>query len=185
MRSLSRPGAQGGSRRHAVVGLVCAVFFAGVAAQPTAGPAPLTSTQRAVLDRFVGTWDVTATTKVPRLAPVTSTFTWAWVLDRRFLRGESNIKSDGSQEMQVLGHDAGGFPLWVFSSSGLAFQLARGEWDEATRTMSWKNAPTDPLLYATRCTFEGDTTLRCSGQVKSLAGKVAVDTESVALRRRP
>ena len=185
MRFLSMPGAQGAARRDAVVGLLCALLVAGAAAQPKAGPTPLTSAQRAVLDRFVGTWDVTATTQVPRLAPVKSTFTWAWVLDRRYLRGESNTKSDGSQEMQVLGHDASGYPLWVFSSSGLAFQLARGEWDEATRTMSWKNAPTDPLLYTTRCTFESATTLRCSGQVKNLAGKLAIDSESVALRRRP
>jgi len=122
---------------------------------------------------------------VPRLAPVKSTFTWAWVLERRYLRGESSIKSDGSQEMQVLGHDAGGYPLWVFSSAGLAFQLTRGEWNEATRTMEWKNAPTDPLLYTTRCTFETATTMRCSGQVKNLGGKVAIDSESVALRRTP
>jgi len=106
-------------------------------------------------------------------------------LERRYLRGESSTKSEGSQEMQVLGHDAGGYPLWVFSSSGLAFQLPRGEWNEATRTMEWKNAPTDQLLYTTRCTFETATTLRCSAQVKNLAGKVAIDTESVALRRRP
>ena len=184
MRSLSMPGAHGAARRHAAVGLVCAILVAGAAAQPK-GPTPLTSAQRAVLDRFVGTWDVTATAKVPKLAPVTSTFTWAWVLDRRYLRGESSIKSDRSQEMQVLGHDAGGYPLWVFSSSGLAFQLQRGEWNEATRTMEWKNAPTDPLLYTTRCTFETATTLRCSAQVKNLAGKVAIDTESVALRRGP
>jgi hypothetical protein len=184
MRSLSVSGGHGAASHPAAVALLCAVLAGGAAAQPKAG-APLTSAQRAVLDRFVGTWDVTATTKVPRLAPVTSTFTWAWVLERRYLRGESSTKSDGSQEMQVLGHDAGGYPLWVFSSSGLAFQLTRGEWDEATRTMSWKNAATDPVLYTTRCTFESATTLRCTGQVKNLAGKVVIDSESVALRRRP
>jgi hypothetical protein len=184
MRSLSMPGALGAARRHAVTGLVCALFAAGAAAQPKVG-APLTGAQRAVMDRFVGTWDVTATTRVPKVAPVTSTFTWAWVLDRRYLRGESSTKSDGSHEMQVLGHDAGGYPLWVFSSSGMAFQLPRGEWNEATRTMEWKNAATDPVLYTTRCTFETATTLRCSAQVKNLAGKLAIDTESVALRRRP
>jgi len=184
MRSLSMPGSHGAASHPVAVALLCAMLAGGAAAQPKAG-APLTSAQRAVLDRFVGTWDVTATTKVPRLTPVTSTFTWGWVLERRYLRGESSTKSDGSQEMQVLGHDAGGYPLWVFSSSGLAFQLPRGEWNEATRTMEWKNAPTDQLLYTTRCTFETATTLRCSAQVKNLAGKVAIDTESVALRRRP
>ncbi len=184
MRSRSIPGIPSASRRHAIVAVVCAVLAAAAAAQPKSGLAPLTAAQRAVLDRFVGTWEVTATTRVPKLAPVKSTFTWGWVLDRRYLRGESNTKSDGSQEMQVLGHDAGGYPLWIFASSGLALQLGRGEWDESTRTMSWKNAPTDPLLYTTRCTFETASTLRCSGLVKTLAGKVMIDSESVALRRK-
>ena len=185
MRSLSMPGAKRGSGPRTLLGLACAVLVASAAAQPRGGPTPLTAAQRAVLDRFVGTWDVTATTRVPRMAPMKSTFTWAWVLERRYLRGESSIKSDGSQEMQVLGHDVSGYPLWVFSSSGLAFQLSRGEWNEATRTMEWKNAPSDPLLYTTRCTFENATTMRCSGQVKNLGGKVVIDSESVALRRTP
>ena len=182
MRSRSMPGSVGTAGRQALVAVLAAVVVAGAAAQPK-GASPLTSAQRAVLDRFVGTWDVTATTTVPKLAPVKSTFTWAWVLDRRYLRGESSTKSDGSQEMQVLGRDAGGYPLWVFSSSGVAFQLPRGEWDEASRTMSWKNAGTDALLYTTRCTFETPTTLRCSGQLKNLSGKVVIDSESMAVRR--
>jgi hypothetical protein len=185
MRSRSIPGTWSAFVRRAVASLACAVLAAAAAAQPKAGLAPLTGAQRAVLDRFVGTWEVTATTRVPKLAPVKSTFTWGWVLDRRYLRGESDTKSDGSQEMQVLGHDAGGYPLWIFASSGLALQLGRGEWDEATRTMAWKNAPTDPVLYVTRCTFESASTLRCSGQVKTLAGKVMIDSESVAVRRKP
>ena len=85
----------------------------------------------------------------------------------------------------MFGHDAGGYPLWIFSSSGLVLYLPRGEWDEATRTMAWKNAPTDPILYTTRCTFESAATLRCSVQVKNLAGKVTIESESVAQRRRP
>ena len=62
---------------------------------------------------------------------------------------------------------------------------AGNEWNEATATMAWKNAPTDPILYTTRCTFESAATLRCSVQVKNLAGKVTIESESLALRRRP
>lgn len=185
MRSRSMPRTIRAAARHALVGLACVLLAAAAPAQPKPGLTPLTGAQRAVLDRFVGTWDVTATAKVPKLAPVTSTFTWAWVLDHRFLRGESSVKSDRSQEMQVFGHDADGYPLWIFSSSGLVLYLPRGEWNESTATMAWKNAPTDPILYTTRCTFESAATLRCSVQVKNLAGKVTIESESVAVRRRP
>jgi hypothetical protein len=51
--------------------------------------------------------------------------------------------------------------------------------------MAWKNAPTDPILYTSRCSFEGAATMRCSTQVKNLSGKLVIDVESVALRRKP
>jgi hypothetical protein len=178
------PGVKGAAMRHAVVALVGAVLVAAASAQPKPAATALTGAERAVLDRFAGTWDVTVTSKVPKLAPVTSRSTWMWILDHRYLRGESGIKSDGSQEMQVFGHDPGGYSLWIFSSSGLAINLPRGEWNESTGTMAWKNAPADPIVYASVCTFEGAGTLRCSTQVKK-SGKVVIDVESVAARKRP
>ena len=178
MRSPSVPGFRG-ARWRAVALLGLALWLAGAAA---AAPP---NARLAVLDRFAGTWDVTATTRLPKPAVVKSSFVWTWVLDRHFLRGESGIKSDGSQELQVFGHDAAGYSLSIFYSSGVAVTLPRGEWNEATATMSWKNAPTDPILYTSRCTFEGAATMRCSTQVKHLSGKLMIDVESVAQRRRP
>lgn len=129
---------------------------------------------------------MTLTTRKPK-APVASYgLTYAWVLDHHYLRSETSDKPDGSQEVAMLGYDPVGkaFPLWVFNSSGLAFSLPRGEWDESTRTMTWKNAPTDPVLYNSRCTFEA-TTLRCSTQVKNLSGAIFFDFDSISQRRRP
>jgi hypothetical protein len=147
--------------------------------------APSNAARLAVLDRFAGAWDVTVTTRVPKPTVVKSTFVWSWMLDRHFLRGESGPKSDGSQELQVFGLEPGGYSLWIFYSSGVAVALPRGEWNEATATMSWKNAPTDPILYTSRCTFEGAATMRCNTQVKNLSGKLMIDVESVAVRKRP
>jgi hypothetical protein len=179
MRSQSVSDGRRASWRAAAV-LGCGLWLAGAA-----GAAPANAARLAVLDRFAGTWDVTATTRLPKASVVKTSFVWAWTLDRHFLRGESGIKSDGSQELQVFGHDAGGYSLWIFYSSGAAVNLARGEWNEATATMAWKNAPTDPILYTSRCSFEGAATMRCSTQVKNLSGKLVIDVESVALRRNP
>ena len=184
MRSRSMPGGRGTSWRSVVLGVAFALAAA-VAAQPNAKAAAAQAARLAVLERFAGTWDVTATTRLPKPAVAKSSFVWAWVLDHHFLRGESGIKSDGSQELQVFGHDAGGYSLWIFYSSGVSVTLPRGEWNESTATMAWKNAPTDPVLYTSRCSFEGAATMLCSTQVKNLSGKLMIDVESVAVRRKP
>jgi hypothetical protein len=179
MRSPSVPGGHGTPCRDvALLGL--ALWLVG-----TAAAAPSNAAQLAVLDRFAGAWDVTATTRLPKPAVVKWSFVSTWTLDHHFLRGESGIKSDGSQELQVFGHEAGGYSLWIFYSSGLSVTFPRGEWNEATATMTWKNAPADTILYTSRCTFEGAATMRCSTQVKDLSGKLKIDVESVALRRKP
>jgi hypothetical protein len=140
---------------------------------------------RAVLDRYPGTGhhgDHPAAGK----STVTSTSTSTWVLDHRYLRVET-VKSDGSQELQIFGYDpvTKGYSLWIFSSTGIPLYLSRGEWNESTRTMSWKSSATDQISYTSRCTFEAADTLRCISQVKNFSGAVVVDVESVGVRRRP
>lgn len=76
------------------------------------------------------------------------------------------------------------YPLWVFYSSGFVAYLQRGEWDASSRTMVWKSAAADPIQFTSRCTFEDAGSLRCSTQVKDGKGGIALDQESLALRRR-
>src|SRR5262245_38325896 len=68
-----------------------------------------------VLDRYRGRWDVTVKIKHPRPAQVTYTETYDWVLDRRFMRGDSGRKSDGSQEIVMATYDRAskGYPFWI------------------------------------------------------------------------
>jgi hypothetical protein len=148
--------------------------------------APLPAGARAVLDRFAGTWDVTLTVRRPKPAVVTYMQTSAWVLDHHFVRGETAVRPDGSHEVSMFGYEPASrsYPLWIFFSSGFAAYLQRGEWDEASRTMSWKSAAADLIQFSSRCTFEGATTLRCSTQVKDGKGGLALEQESIAVRRR-
>jgi hypothetical protein len=140
---------------------------------------------RAVLERFVGTWDVTLTVKKPKAAVVTYKLNNVWVLDDHFLSGDTGIKSDGSRERSMFGYDPATrtYPLWIFYTSGVVAYLQRGEWDETTRTMNWHGAAADPVQYKSRCRFESDTTLHCSTQVGDGRGGTGIDFESVARRR--
>ena len=149
-------------------------------------PGPLPAGARAVLDRFAGTWDVTLTVRRPKAVVVSYTQTSAWVLDHHFLRGETSVRPDGSHEVSMFGYEptSRSYPVWIFFSSGFVAYLQRGEWDEASRTMSWKSVASDLIQYSSRCTFEGAATLRCATQVKDGKGGLALEQESVAVRRR-
>ena len=166
------------------VGLVLVSSLLGPAATAQSKRA-LPDAARAVLDRFAGTWDVTLTVKKPEPAVVTYTATSVWVLDHHFLRGESGVKSDGSQELWMFTYDpaARTYPLWVYYSSGLVAYLQHGEWDGSTGTMSWKSGAVDPIQFKTRCSFEGAALLRCSTQVTGGLGVTGIDYDSVARRR--
>lgn len=176
----------GGTRWSAFLFVAC-LWATTATAQSRSGPgAALPPEASAVLDRFAGTWDVTLTVRRPKNLVVTYAQTGAWVLNHRYLRGESDVRPDGSQELSMFTYDPQSrtYPLWIFYSSGFVAYLQRGEWSESSRTMDWKSAAADPNQFATRCTFENATTLRCSTQVKDGKGGVAIDQESVALRRR-
>ncbi|MEO8805110.1 MAG: hypothetical protein ABI433_03455 [Burkholderiaceae bacterium] len=159
---------------------------------PAAGaqmPAPLTpeiSAKLKVLDVFSGTWDVTVRTRLPKPAVVTYTETYTWALDRRFLHGDSGRKSDGTQDLVMATYDqpSGGYPFWIFSSSGAWTYLAPGQWDATSRTMVWKNPPNIPITYLSRCEFPDAKSRRCSTFVKNWTGAVLLDQEASAVRRR-
>jgi hypothetical protein len=166
------------------VGLVLVSGLLGPAASAQSKRA-LPDAARAVLDRFAGTWDVTLTFKKPQPAVVTYTFTNVWILDHHFLRGESGVKSDGSEELSMFTYDpaAQTYPLWVYYSSGLVAYLQHGEWDGSTGTMSWESGAVDPIQFKSRCSFEGADLLRCSTQVTGGLGATGIDFDSVARRR--
>lgn len=167
--------------------VLCAGLFADTAGAQL--PAPLTpeiSAKLKVLDVFRGTWDVTVRTRLPKPTVVTYTETYGWALDQRFLHGDSGRKSDGTQDLVMATFDqpSGGYPFWIFSSSGAWVYLAPGVWDEAGRTMVWKNPPNVAVTYVTRCMFPDVRSRRCTTLVKDWKGAVLLDQEASAVRRR-
>ena len=166
---------------------VACLWVTAVTAQSKSDPrAALPAEATAVLDRFAGSWDVTLTVRRPKPQSITYTQITAWVLNHRYLRGEGDVRPDGSQELTMFTYDPQSrtYPLWVFYSSGFVAYLQRGEWDESRRTMAWKSAAADPIQFTSRCTFENASSLRCSTQVKDGKGGIALDYETVAARRR-
>src|SRR5262245_3834912 len=137
-----------------------------------------------VLEKFVGRWDVRV--KQPQKPDLTYIETYEWMLDRKFVRGRTEGKPDGTEDMVVIGYEpkVNGYPFWIFSSSGtyLYLTLAPGTWDARSRTMEWKSPPLLLESYQARCILD-DNTRRCTLVVKNWVGKVLHEQESVAVRR--
>jgi hypothetical protein len=137
------------------------------------------------LDRFVGRWDVSVHTLQPEESRVTYTEVYEWVLDRQFLRGQTGRKSDGTEDVIYATYDeqAGGYPFWIFSSSGTHVYLPPAIWDARTRILEWKNPGEWDISYRGRCSFPDEDTRQCNMIMKDWKGKVLLDQEWTAVRR--
>ncbi len=140
-----------------------------------------------VIDRFRGTWNVTISTHRPKHSVVTSVNTNSWVLGNRFLQGDSGPKSDGTHDFSMMTYDPaiGGYPLWIFFSTGVAFFLPSGQWDEATQTMVWKSPPNLTGSYQYCCVVSDERTHRCTSIAKDWKGKVLLEQDVILVRRSP
>lgn len=147
--------------------------------------APGARADEGVLELLVGRWDARVKTLRPQPAELTYTETYDWVLDHKFLRGRTENKSDGTEDVSYGTYDtnAGGYPLWIFSSSGAYLYLAPGTWNARTRTLEWKNPPNSDLIYNTKVVFPGDGTRHWTVLVKDWKGTVLLQQEGRAVRR--
>jgi len=146
---------------------------------------PSARAEEGALEKYIGRWDVRVKTRQPKKPDVTYIETYEWMLGRRFLRGTTEQKSDGTEDLFVLGYDAKvkGYPFWIFSSSGTYLSQAPGTWDARKRVMEWKNPPQWDISYSGRCVFPDDDTRRCTLIMKDWRGKVLLDQEATAVRR--
>ena len=81
---------------------------------------PSASADEGALDKFLGRWDVRVKRLQPEKPDVTYTETYEWVLQRKFIRGKTERKSDGTEDVIFAGYDpqTKGYPFWIFSSTG-------------------------------------------------------------------
>ena len=122
----------------------------------------------------------------PEKSEVTYTETYEWVLDHKFLKGQTDNESHGEKSISYGTYDPNvdGYPFWIFSSTGTYIYLVPGRWDARTRTLEWKNPPDSDLAYVTRVVFTDDRTRRWTVLVKDWKGTVLVQQEGSAVRRR-
>jgi len=147
---------------------------------------PPARAEESPLAKYVGRWDVRVKTLQPQKLEITYIETYEWVLRRKFVKGTTQNKPDGSEDVVFAGYDqkTKGYPFWIFSSTGTYLYLAPAAWDARQRIMTWDNPPQMDLSYRGRCTFPDDNTRRCTVLVKDWKGKVLLEQETSAVRRK-
>ncbi len=139
-----------------------------------------------ILSRWLGSWDVNATRHQPDPATVTYRETFTWVLNGRFLRGETSLKSDGNKSMSMATYDQriGAYRFWTFDSTSFASELPPAEWEQSTRTMKWSSGFFNPLRFQSRVRFIDDDTMHWQVLLKDWKGTVIFDMDGTSIRRR-
>lgn len=179
---------KGPARPHVVSRPLLKLCLAFAGSWPGAGLAQAEADlarQLAVLERFAGTWDVVVQVRRPVEKTVTYTEVAVLAPGNRLLRGDTGLKSDGQQDWTMTTFDpaSGGYPMWIFSSSGAWYHLAPGQWDESQLSLVWKSPPLSPVSHVTRCSFADARTRHCQTLVKDFLGRVMLDQEYTARRR--
>lgn len=137
------------------------------------------------LDMFVGRWDLRVQILQPERKVLNYSETYEWVLDRKFVRGHTGRKPDGTEDIVFGTYDAkvDGYPFWIFSSTGSYTYLPPGSFDARRRAMDWKSPAEWDISYRSRCLFPDARTRRCTLIMKNWKGKVLLEQEWTAVRR--
>lgn len=137
------------------------------------------------LERFAGRWEVRVDTFQPERKSVSYLEVYEWVLGRRFLRGYSERREEGTEEVIYATYDdrIRGYPFWIFSSTGTYTYLPPASWSARTRTMVWDSPREWDIVYKGSCVFPDDDTRHCQLIVKDWKGKVLLEQESSAVRQ--
>lgn len=136
------------------------------------------------LELLAGSWEVSVTTLQPGPIQTDYTETYEWVLDGKFLKGQTR-RPDGGEDIIIGTHDtqANGYPFWIFSSSGTYLYLVPATWNARTRTLEFKSPPASDIYYNTVIVFPDAQTRHWTLIIKDWKGQVVLQQEGRAVRR--
>jgi hypothetical protein len=142
------------------------------------------------LGRLIGTWKDEATYKVAEWTPKKRTETLVyrdeWTLNGRFLQSRGREEGDGkAEDLQLMTFDPEKkvFRRWYFDSDG-ATNESTGKWDGKTNSFTWTGDLGDGITAVSVWTLADEDTVVWSRIAKDKDGKVYLDIEGKAVRRK-
>ncbi len=140
-----------------------------------------------VLDRFVGSWELdfvvkTGSGNTKMKADVTTN----WILRGRVIQHKFVWFPGDKHGLGILAYDAEekAYREWYFDSTGSVPRgVRRGQWDEATKTLTWKGSSSNGITRTMVNRFIDNDTYEWSLVDKDRSGKVVFETGATAKRK--
>lgn len=175
------------SLTHFSVGLM--VFLAGVTCGlvSQAEDAPPKPPEMKVLDRLVGKWESETISKpaewTPKEVRGKQSITREWVLNGRYIQEKGGDAENPAICMFTYDSDKKAYRFWLFSGAGNAMELT-GQWDEASKVMTWKGDMGNGITTSGPMRFIDDNTVEWQAIAKDAAGKVYHHMEGKVKRKK-
>lgn len=142
------------------------------------------------LDLFRGTWEHQVISHpsecTPERTTMSCTETKEWTLGGRLLQGYTDWSPTGLTGFSLMAYDTRdhAYRQWYFDSNGaLPADGYRGQWDEATRTFTFKDMSPDGATSLLTCRFVGNDKYEWTLRTTDATGKVLVHLEATAKRQ--
>jgi hypothetical protein len=139
-----------------------------------------------VLERLIGKWDVECTEKVAgKQTRMTGTMTTEWILDGHMVQVKGMRNPDKIENLQLIGFDPrkSEYILWYFDAAGTMIGPARGQWDEKSRTLTWRDSSQEDVLLINKQYFIDKNTVEFN-VVGSKAGNVILEQKGKSTRQK-
>ena len=142
------------------------------------------------LQRFVGSWDQHVVIKISEWAPPNTTMDGdvaaKWILRGRVIENKVLWSPGNVHGLALLAYDAENnvYRQWYFDSNGaVPREELRGEWDEATQTLTWKGRLPNGITVTGIHRFIDKDTFEWSLTHKDHTGKVVLLMEAKSKRK--
>ena len=144
---------------------------------------------QAVMDGWVGTWDVEVTLKkslvIPEEMVLKGTETTEWILNKSFLQTKQSLAGGSFKKLSLMRYEPneGVFLFWDFDSKGsFPMGITSGKWDQAKGEIALSGEYLGGASGEGVVRLEGDDEVEVAFTVRSADGTVLIDIEAKAER---
>jgi len=144
---------------------------------------------QAVMDGWVGTWDVEVTLKkslmIPEEMVLKGTETTEWILNKSFLQTKQSLAGGAFKKLSLMRYEPkeGVFLFWDFDSKGsFPMGITSGKWDQAKGEIALSGEYLGGASGEGVVRLEGDDEVEVAFTVRSADGTVLLDLEASAER---
>ena len=148
------------------------------------------SPELSVLNRYVGSWEETATSKpavwTPKQTTMTTTTTRRWILNGQMVENTGAWLPGNNELLHLMtyGAERKQYVQWYFDKANLAPKAYRGSWNEGTQTFTFTGSLADGIRTKAQQKFVNKDTFTWTLVAKDREGNVVFDMEGKCVRKK-